>query len=364
MDGKTRKQEQNKANYERNRERIKQRNLERYHAQKNLKVSGDTASAGSDLQQSAEKILVPARRPEKAGRHVPKLRLLSVVPTADQDNGPDQAEIAKASRVLANENGRQPDDTGPPAKSDLELQHDGRQFDSIRSQQFQNENANFDLKKSDHGTGFSAPVPGSSRKILNVVNILFRLSLVIGVTFIEIILLKNFLEVLETSREMALPLAIVAALSLQSLTLMTFSGFLMNLVRHSIFGAMFTWMIASQGYHVFFQTRSKLESSAPSSRLTDLEKREADARSDLEWAKKTKSWQDVKTFSESLRATQAAIDALPRTEILGVTNDRAVGMGTFLMIILRGLLLGVSSLLCARLRQDLGELSALPEKLK
>lgn len=76
MDEKLIKKEKNRANYEANRERIKQRSLERYYAQKNLKVSGEAVRAGYDFQTGMEKIQVPGRRhPEKLVRHVPKLCL-------------------------------------------------------------------------------------------------------------------------------------------------------------------------------------------------------------------------------------------------------------------------------------------------
>ncbi|HET9236155.1 MAG TPA: hypothetical protein VFO10_02820 [Oligoflexus sp.] len=350
MDEKLIKKEKNRANYERNRERIKARNLERYHAQKHLKVSGNAVPAGNDFLTSVEKIQVPGRRHlEKPARNAPKLRLLSAEPATDLNKKPYEDEKKPASLVTEYESAAHGGLIGCPVPSGQDLESGSGQNHFHQHRHFQPESGSVDLKKP----GFSSPVPGASGKTLRVAVIFFRVALALSLCLLEIFMLKSFFDANEVLQSHTLELAVCAVLSLQALVMMTFDGFLRNQVRRFIVGIFFCWMIVSQGYSLFYQARSKLETIAPSSRLTDLKKREADARSDLEWAKRTKSWQDVKTFSEDLRATQAAIDALPRTEVLGVTNDRAVGMGAALAIVLRALLLAVSVLNAAKIRESL-----------
>lgn len=150
----------------------------------------------------------------------------------------------------------------------------------------------------------------------------------------------------------AIPLAIVSELSFISLvSLKLKQGW--DWVRILVLLAFFGYFIGASTFHVFANNRASAVSNA--SLIEDnseIRKRLEGARDSLRIAKSGRSWKNMEFFGAEVSKLESNLASIPNEKVLGVTLDHVLIVQTFLLVLLRVLLLAAEVLNVMRIREE------------
>ncbi len=188
---------------------------------------------------------------------------------------------------------------------------------------------------------------------------LIRLIFMIGLTSLLYFLQVEFYSKHDVSPQFSWALALASEASMICLMLTKFRSKWMNLVRYSIYGMLFSYLVVSLGYHQYHSSREKLDFEdrieANTENYSKLEKQLDQAIASLDKATRGRSWDNMKLFGEQVSKLQDKLDSLSTKKSLGLTDSQMYLSSAFLIIFFRVILIAVNSLNAIKLREDLDE---------
>ncbi len=356
----TEKKYKNREYYQCNREVIKNRARERYHMQKKReeKAPGDAAKTVEPLS------LVPdSKAPVIAEPAVVKLipddswsSRFGFTHGLDLYQQYEVTVVSQDLRVTSSMSQKE----GVPEPANLQDEKLYLAAESTPSMESESEKLPADLRIQGQHTEKMASQTESSAWLRGLLWILsspalfFQVLFITGLTSILTAMQIGFYRAHDIFPELAVPLAIACELSLLYLVAIRCQG-ISNWMRIGIYALLFGYIVSSLSFDVFYQSRNQLKESvrqAPGPSATRSEMREAlkQAQAALETATKGRSWKNMALFGEQVSSIQKRISEFHEPKEFGVTDSETTFFGAVLLVVLRGLLMGVNSMAVCGLR--------------
>lgn len=190
--------------------------------------------------------------------------------------------------------------------------------------------------------------------ILRSLSSFFRICLVIFITGMEIFLLKNFIQHYDIFAGNSSLIATCTFACMISLLVITFKK--NDFFRKSIYGFFFLSILSTQIFQIYDRARIQYELSQKSTskvKSVQLNEQIKKVEEDLAWAKKEKSWDNVKAFADEVQKLRELRLNDPRPEETGVPERLSILISSLLLIVMRILFLSTSTLNILKLKEEL-----------
>lgn len=219
--------------------------------------------------------------------------------------------------------------------------------EGVEGLQFQSNKVQSNNYPLPHRHGPRDPNKQKLRKVFQIILVTFLLGL-------EILMLNTYLEKFEDLGKLCFPLSVAITLSVQSLLIIRLPKY--DFARKFIFFVFYLLLVSTQSLQVIQAARERsTEVSRPAVlSLLEIQKRQlAEIESDLEWAKRNKSWEIVSELTRNRQATFSSISATPqRNEALGVSDAEINGYSALFSVAIRALFFLVCSLHIVQIRMS------------
>ncbi len=189
---------------------------------------------------------------------------------------------------------------------------------------------------------------------------LLRLIFMIGLTSLFYMLQVEFYKEHDVSPQFSWGLALASEVSLIALMLTKYRSPWLNFIKGFTYCLLFSYLIISLGFHQYQSSRFKLTLQDRIQQNDDGNqsqiKRQLDqAIASLDKATRGRSWDNMKLFGEQVSKLQDKLDKLSTKQSLGVTDSQMYLVSAILIILFRVILIAVNSLNAIKLREDLNE---------
>ncbi len=189
---------------------------------------------------------------------------------------------------------------------------------------------------------------------------LMRFIFMIGLTSLFYLLQVEFFKEHDVSPQFSWGLALASEGSLIALMLTKYRSRWMNFLKGLTYCLLFSYLVISLGFHQYQTSRQKLtsderiEQNGEDSR-TQIKKQLDQAIASLDKATHGRSWDNMKLFGEQVSKLQDKLDSLSTKKSLGVTDSQMYLISAILIILFRVILIAENSLNAIKLREDLDE---------
>jgi hypothetical protein len=175
------------------------------------------------------------------------------------------------------------------------------------------------------------------------------LHLVFGLTILLICMQVEFYNHHEVSKGFAVPLAISCELSLVMLVYLRFQHRFRNFLRLAAYLLLFSYVVGGLSFDVFYTKRMDSQSQKPTLKETEINEKIKILTKSLEVATKGRSWSNMKFFGDELNSLGAQLDGVRSSSSLGIKDEDMIMTSAVFIIVLRGLLILINSLLVEKL---------------
>jgi hypothetical protein len=185
-----------------------------------------------------------------------------------------------------------------------------------------------------------------------------RLLLVVSINLLLVFMQVEFYKKHDILPQFAWPMAIVSEIAFLSLVSMRFKN-RMDWVRVGAFSLFFLYFVGALSFHVLTESRSQLETSLKNSTALDkglFTEELKSARESLKIAEQGRSWKNMAIFGEQITKLQDLMTERPQEQVLGFSVEGIVWIQTFLLVLMRALLMATESLNAIRLREQFNSL--------
>ncbi len=186
---------------------------------------------------------------------------------------------------------------------------------------------------------------------------LMRLIFMIGLTSLFYLLQVEFFKEHDVSPQFSWGLALASECSLLALMLTKYRSRWINFLKGLTYCLLFSYLVISLGFHQYQSSRQKLtsddkiEQNGESDR-TQIKKQLDQATASLEKATRGRSWDNMKLFGEQVTKLQDKLDGLSSKKSLGTTDSQMYLVSAILIIMFRIILIAVNSLNAIKLREN------------